>query len=308
MPQIDLARKWFKEFCLPVLREDFPDLLPRLAAGIAGRGSECYGFDDEYSADHDFNGGIYLWISDEDERKYGFPLMRSYSRLLKEHPFAGKSPSSRQGGEVRGVTVIGDFFRRHLGFPGVPENWQQWLYTPEYAFSEVTNGSVFIDDAGIFSRIREQISCGMPEDVRRKKFAYHSIMMAQSGQYNFLRCLKHKEAAAAAIALNEFVIHAAAIIYLFNNSFAPYYKWLFRGMRDLPFSGEAAGKLETLLTEDLPGKEKAAIIEDIAAVIAGKLVSGNWSSASGTYLEDHAYSIVSGIRDREIRALHIMEG
>jgi hypothetical protein len=33
-----------------------------------------------------------------------------------------------------------DFFEKHLGYPGAPQNFQQWLHTPEYAFAEVING------------------------------------------------------------------------------------------------------------------------------------------------------------------------
>lgn len=35
----------------------------------------------------------------------------------------------------------------------------------------------------------------MPEDVRRKKLAARLIFMAQSGQYNYSRCLGHKSRA-----------------------------------------------------------------------------------------------------------------
>lgn len=309
MPQIDVARNWFFEHCLPLLEQQFPELCPRIAAGLAGKGSECFGFDDEISSDHDFDGGIFLWITPEDDREYGFPLMRCYNTLLKEFPcgFSG-SAAGKGGSGKRGVTVIGDFFRRHLGYPGVPQNWQQWLYTPEYAFAEVLNGEVFMDEAGVFSGIRRQIAGGMPDDVRKKKLAYRAVMMAQSGQYNFSRCLKHGEKGAAALALSEFVRHSAAMIYLLNGRFAPYYKWIFRGMRSLSESGALAGQLESLLTGKLSDREQIDLIEEISAAVIGKLTGGNWSTAAGNYLEDHAYAIQSTIVDREIRSLHIMEG
>ena len=61
-----------------MLEAEFPAVADRIAAGIAGRGSECFGFDDEVSQDHDFSTGVTLWISEEDDLKYGVALNRAY--------------------------------------------------------------------------------------------------------------------------------------------------------------------------------------------------------------------------------------
>ena len=57
-----LSEAYFAEYGMPMLREKFPELLPFVAAGLFGSGSECFGFDDGISRDHDFEPGLMLTI------------------------------------------------------------------------------------------------------------------------------------------------------------------------------------------------------------------------------------------------------
>jgi len=311
MREIDAARQWYETAGAPMLEREFGDVVSQIAVGRAGHGSECFGYDDEVSRDHDYFTGFQLWITEPAERAFGFRLERAYARLRKEFPPDGegaKTGSSELGDAEDGVAVIGDFYWRHLGFPGAPENWRQWLYTPDHAFAEATNGVVFRDDLGVFSGIRDTILNGMPEDVRRKKIAARAVFMAQSGQYNYRRCLRHGEPGAATLALDEFVRNAAQMVFLLNRRFAPYYKWVFRAMRDLPKLGELSDDLSALLTEHENDSMKQERIEEICAQIATELRAQGLSDCEDVYLEPHAFAVQAGIIDREIRALHIMEG
>ena len=66
MKGLEIARAYFEQYGLPMLREQFPGLLPLIAAGLTGSGSECFGFDDEISRDHDFEPGFCLFLPDEE--------------------------------------------------------------------------------------------------------------------------------------------------------------------------------------------------------------------------------------------------
>ncbi len=309
MKTLDAAEKFFQETALELLQQELPETLNVLAAGLSGRGSECFGYDDELSCDHDHELGFGIYLTRADEQKYGFALERFYHRLRKDF-LIGKNAnqSSRFGGLEHGVIIIEDYFERHLGYPGAPQDFRQWLYTPEYAFAEAVNGRVFFDKLQLWSDLRRTIAENMPEDVRIKKLAARCVIAAQSGQYNFSRCMKRGEKGAAMLALNEFVKNIISMVFLLNRKFAPYYKWQFRALGGLPRLAELKTPLEDLLFKEETFEVKRQQIEDIAQIVIGELFLQDLSSSSSDYLEDHALELMKNIRSREIAGLHIMEG
>jgi hypothetical protein len=307
MQGIELSKAYFEEFGRPMLEREFSDYLDRIAVGLVGHGSECFGFDDEISTDHDFEPGFCIWLTDEDEREFGFRLFRAYSKLPKEFMGIKCRDKSALGSKEKGVFTISEFYKTYTGRNGAPECWQDWLYTPSHYFAEATNGTVFCDPLGEFSRIREEIKNGMPEDVRLKKIASCALHMAQSGQYNYKRCISHGEIGAARLALNEFVKYCAEIVFLLEKRHAPYYKWIFRAMRSLQSLPHMADKLETLLT--MPHDETLMIelgIEEISSEIIAEFKRQKITEATCNYLESHAYSINDKIENSEIRNLPVI--
>lgn len=307
MRGLDEARKLYLEYGAPMLHEKFPDWEGRIAVGLAGHGSECFGYDDELSRDHDFPQGFCLWLDDETDRAIGLPLARAYRAL----PFGAAAERSAMSETSRGVRRIGAFYSRYTGCPGAPESVEQWLALPSHALAEATNGEVFRDDQGLFSSIRETIKTGMPEDVRLKKLAARVIAMAQAGQYNYPRCVRHGELGAAMLAMDEFVRAACAAVYLLNRRHMPYYKWMLRGMAELETLGTLREALEFLLTGDNDEQGrilKSAVAEDCCAAVVRELKAQHLTHGSWDYLEPHAFEIQEHIQSRELRAMHIMEG
>ena len=307
MKGLEEARRFYKDFGAAMLHERFPDFEERIAVGLVGRGSECFGFDDEVSRDHDFEQGFCLWLTDADDILIGAELARAYQAL----PRRGAAQRSRLGESNRGPRRIGFFYRPYLGSESAPRDWRQWLSIPSWALAEATNGEVWRDELGEFSGLRETLRHGMPEDVRRKKLAAKLIAMAQAGQYNYPRCLKHGESGAAMLALGEFVNAASDAVFLLCRAHRPYYKWSFRAMRELPEFGQALCEpLAFLLTGENGGEGdalKIQLVEDICASVVRELRAQELSAAGGDYLESHAYAVQGSIRNGAIRALHVME-
>ncbi len=310
MKGLDISREFYLQFGKPMLEAEFPEAIGRIAVGLVGEGSECLGFDDDISLDHDFEAGFCLFVTEKDYGEFGFKLSRAYSKLPKEFCGLKRSLLSPVGGSRHGVITIEDFYTKHLGAPNAPDSAERWLYTPSSSLLSASSGEVFSDPLGVFSSVREVLKKGYPEDIRRKKLSGHTVFMAQSGQYNYPRCLKRGESGAAQLAVFEFVKHAISAIYLLNDRYEPFYKWAYRGMRDLPILGNIGEALEFLTSTDNSQKHSKAkyeMIEDICALLINELDAQNLTSAGCCDLEKHAYSILDGIKDNGLRNMHIME-
>ena len=309
MKGLELSKAFYEEYGRPML-EGFPELMPYLAAGLAGSGSECFRYDDDVSADHDFEPGFCIFLPDEEtvDRKSAFALERAYAKLPKEFMGYKRSLMQPVGGARHGVIRTADFFTDRTGRPDGMLTLQEWLTVPEQSLAESINGEIFFDNYGEVTKIRETLSM-YPEDIRRKKLAGHLLLMAQSGQYNYLRCLRHEEYGAAQMAVFEFARSMMAAAFLLNYKYQPYYKWGFRAMRELEKLSIQAELLEYLITSDNreeQAEEKYNVIEGIAADVIEELMEQGLTKAICGDLEKHAYSVNDSIADAGIRNLHIL--
>lgn len=113
MKGLDAARMLYVEKGATIIHEHFPEYEERIAVGLAGSGSQCLGFDDEISRDHDFEPGFCLWLTDEDDARIGIELARKTRSLFGSRV----SQSSALGTAGIGVMRISDFYRRFTGLP-----------------------------------------------------------------------------------------------------------------------------------------------------------------------------------------------
>lgn len=312
MQGLEISKNFYREYGEPMLREQFPELLDKIAVGLTGSGSECYGFDDDVSRDHDFEAGFCIFLPGEDkvDRRCAFLLERAYSKLPKEYAGLKRSVISPVGGNRHGVIRREDFFTDKVGAADGKLSDAQWLSIPEYALCEAVNGEVFHDGDGAFTAIREALG-RYPEDIRRKKLAGNLLLMAQSGQYNYGRCLAHGESGAAQLAVNAFVESAMSCVFLLNGRYKPYYKWSFRAMRSLELLWQLADSFEFLLTgenNEENAEVKTDVIEDICALVIGVLKDQELTDAVCGDLEKHAYSVNDSVGDAAIRNMHILVG
>ena len=77
------AKKLYTERGAQLIHERFPEYEGRIAVGLVGRGSQCFGYDDIISRDHDFTKGFCLFLTDEDDAAIGVALSRAYREPTK---------------------------------------------------------------------------------------------------------------------------------------------------------------------------------------------------------------------------------
>ena len=312
MKGLELSRKYYEEYGKPMLKEQFPEIEHLIAVGLVGSGSDCYGYDDDISHDHDFEPGFCMFLPDENiiDEKTFFNLERAYSKLPKEFCGYKRSLVKPVGGSRNGVFRTRDFYNKKIGSPNGELTYEQWFSLPDYALAEAVNGEIFKDDSGEFTEIRNKL-LNIPQDIFLKKLAGNLLIMAQSGQYNYPRILNRGETASAQLALFEFSKAAMKCYFLLNGKYMPYYKWQFRALRDLP-NGEAfADSLEFLISTD-NGTENANIKNEIINSVAEEIIcvlkEKEITKATCNDLEKHAYSVNDFIKDGDLRNAHILSG
>lgn len=262
---LELCRKYYEAFGAPMLERSFGDILPRLAVGLAGEGSECLGYDDALSRDHDFGAGFCIWIPDDLPEETVQQLRNAYAALPKSYYGITRTEMPEAEGRV-GVCRQSAFFRRLLGTPGVPETESEWLAVQDGMLAAACSGAVFRDDAGTFSAVRRRLALGYPEEVRLRLLAQALGRMAQCGQYNYTRMRRRDDIPTAQLYLAEFCKAAMQAKHLLCGSYAPYEKWLLRSTGELPGGAALAQELKQLLCLS-PAEDGSRYIESICSRI-----------------------------------------
>lgn len=303
-----MAECYFEEIGLPMLRQEFAPYLERIAAGLVGDGSECFGFDDSLSQDHDWGPGFCLWLSQDDYEAIGARLQEALDALPKT--FAGWGPRRTSvWGEGRvGVFEIRSFYRRFLGLDRVPVELNNWLMLPENSLAACTNGKVFRDPLGEFSRWREALNAFYPEDVRRKKIAARCMTIGQTGQYNFPRCVQRGEMFCAQYAETKFCTDVISLVFLLNRRYTPFYKWMHRAVRDLPVLGGCIHERIASLIRETDFAKKGEQIEEICSLLIQEFGRQQLSGYDHSFLVEHGPVIQATIQDRQLRERNVWVG
>lgn len=264
---------------------NLPDLAPYMCLALVGTGSECLGFDDVISEDHDFTKRCQLFLP-ADIYETNKEHLQSY---FKNYAYG-----------IVQVECISEFYQRYTLYPEGPQCEKEFRRVPQDLLCTATNGEVFLDNFGSFTHIRQRLLAYYPEDIRLRKIAYELNQLAQSGQYNLPRMLQRGDTIAASLALHQFVHHYMLLVHLFNKSYAPFYKWLYRHSCTLPILGNTVkhGIVELL---DAPITDTKSHIDRLCSAIIQELQRNGLSTSPIDFLTYQAKEVIQRIQDPLLR-------
>ncbi|MBQ6230791.1 MAG: DUF4125 family protein [Eubacterium sp.] len=294
---LKLSRDFYDKLGKAMIEEKFPEYAGRIAVGKAGSGSECFGFDDSLSRDHDFGPGFSMWLTDEDYDKIGEALQKEYEIILDKYisdrpEEAGEIVSSfrnEKAAKRSGVRKITDFYEEHTGYPNGPQRDGDYLTCEESGLAAAVNGEIYRDDLGVFTAIREKLQRHYPEYVSFLKIANLTTMLGREGQYNFKRVSARKDFTAAGLILSSAVKDALELIYLLNKTYAPHEKWLRKGIDGLPHISYLGRLIDDIMLTNVTETEKISrYLEKLCFTVLRELKDQGIVWGNSTFLPDYA--------------------
>ena len=288
-----LAEEYYEAFGRPMLEEKFAAYADKIAVGLVGRGSDCFGYDDEASRDHDWGPGFCMWVTDETYDAIGKELQKAYEELPEE--FKGYTRAPRVNGRNRrGVMKISDFYRELTG----ADTYEQidWRRVQDASLAAAVNGAVFRDDEGVFTAFRKRLKQGYPREILYLKLAESAARFAQAAQYNYPRMLHRGDVLSANMLAWDGVREAMKLQHYIEGKYPPHDKWLRRGLQESEAGREAAdlvARIAGSLNREEPN-EKATVesVERLGAYFAMELYGKGFISDTESYLDAHSEELV----------------
>lgn len=307
-------RRFYEMYVAELIHGRFSEYEDRIAVGIAGEGSDCLGYDDAISRDHDFGTGVCLWLTDEDMARFGQALSEAYNELVDS---AERSYLTKRLRERRGVMTIHDFYSTILRIDcdteGCRMTEDEWYRLDHSCLKTATNGEIFRDDLGSFTAFRKYLLNYYPDRVWRLRIAEQLHEYASSFQVNYARCMTRGDTVAAELCRAKGIQAAMELFFLLRREYPPYYKWTYRALSDLDKEGIFSGKIRETAEEHirpeawegtryhpnrLNYKDRiVSLSEEIASEIEQMLVEKGLIRRRGRYLELHVDEVLSDLSD-----------
>ena len=309
MNVIEKNRRFYELYVADLIHRQFPEYEDRIAVGIAGEGSDCFGYDDEISRDHDFGTGVCLWVTDEDMDRFGHDLDIAYNNLVDS---AERSYYTERLRERRGVMTIHDFYSDILQMDCDTQNCtmteSEWYHLDHSCLKTATNGVVFRDDLGAFTAFRRLLLDYYPDRVWRTRIAEQLHEYAASLQVNYARCMSRKDLVAAELCRSQGIRSAMELFFLLRREYPPYYKWTYHALTQLDAEGVMSDRIQKLAQTPIspdawigikyhPNRVNfkdriVALAEEIASLLEGMLQEKHLIRERTRYLETHVNEVL----------------
>lgn len=284
---LPIAREYYETYGVPMLEEKFSQFLDKIAVGLVGRGSDCFGYDDAASRDHDWGPDFCLWVTEDIYAQIGEQLEEAYNSLPMEFKGYRKAPRVN-GKNRRGVIRITDFYQGLVGAKSYEEI--DWRQVSDNSLAAAVNGEVFCDEEGSFTAFREKLLKGYPEDIKLLKIAESAAGFAQTAQYNYSRMKKRGDELTSQMMMWQGIQKAMQLQHYIEDRYPPHDKWLRRSLEETEAGRELSGLLQQLLAAQDRGIQE--ITENIGHFFAMEMYERDIISDVDSYLDAHSEELV----------------
>ncbi len=265
MKGLEISRRFFLEWGLPFLQQQFPRLATRVAAGKIG-GSDCLGADDAISTDHDWGPLFMLWLDQDDHRDYGSAVRQKIDEQAPDSFLGYRRPDNCYVVQVHSRVA---YFDHHVGIHAPPESGSEWLpdTSAEEALYDIAHGSIYYDPTGQFTSLREGFAAFARDPIfRLRRLVNTCFEIWHYGEYNFCQRLAHREDAVSLhICLARFIENVMRQTFYLNNDYCPYWKWLHHEFLKIPGQQELASLLDGLVSSSRL-EEQTGIVDRICGI------------------------------------------
>jgi tetratricopeptide (TPR) repeat protein len=311
MSGLELCKKYYETYGITMINEKFPEYAGRIAVGLVGSGSDCMGYDDRTSQDHDWGPEFCLWLTDETYAEIGKKLEEEYDNLPTEFMGYRRVRTARGYGR-RGVMTISAFYKRLLNADSYEKI--DWRNVEDYALAACVNGEVFRDDEGIFTEFRNRLKSGYPENIRFLKLAEDVARVSQNGQYNYFRMLDRGDALTADMLMCECIKNAMKLQHHICNVYPPHDKWLHRSMLGLT-GGKELDKILSDIQLCMKNTDSSAgsvekmreLTEQLGTFFAYEMYNNSDISDIDSYIDVHAEELVEKASYAELTDAELVE-
>ena len=225
----------FDEFFLPVLKERFPNVLPRLSAGVIGMGSDVLGADDELSRDHDWGPSkCQLLLSEQDITAYGSAISQALETAIPDALLGIDTDILRP--KIIRISTIDEVYHDFHESAHPPVTIKEWAAADDNNLCYASSGFVLYDPSNALSeRISAFQKAYYPPDIWKWKIASDLWGIWHNGDYNSsYRLAKRGDGIGLLIGQGAFVECTLRLLCLLNKRFPVYWKWLHWRAQSLP--------------------------------------------------------------------------
>lgn len=245
---LDQTRRFALTRLLPRLQEE-PLLRDRVALAQIGHGSQCLGYDDDLSQDHDWGILVQCFLEDatDDSRYVLQQCLASMPDLWEGTPVVW---DQRTPPERSGIIELRVWLHDLAGYRLIPNqiSTEDFLRLSDARLTWLTNGTVFHDPIGTISRLRQTLRV-CPPQIQLRRLATACLMTVIHGPYQIPRLLKRTDGLSARLSAGLFVRSAMITAHRILGKPAPIIKWLARSFKALPDnSGISSDELEAILS------------------------------------------------------------